>query len=45
MLYVLRLMCLLTNLAYTTAAVDNQRVIVAMPIVMNILNFQIVSTK
>ena len=45
MLYVLHLICFLINLAWTTAAVDNQRVIAAIPIVMNTINFQIVSTK
>lgn len=45
MLYVLNLIYFLINLAWTTAAVDNQRVIAAIPIVMNTINFQIVSTK
>jgi PhoPQ-activated pathogenicity-related protein len=31
---------LVRNLAWTTAAVDNQRVIAAVPIVMDILNLQ-----
>lgn len=44
-LYVLCLMYVPINLAWTTAAVDNKRVIAAMPIVMNTINFQIVSTK
>ena len=45
MLYVLHLIFFLIHLAWTAAAVDNQRVIAAIPIVMNTINFQIVSTR
>jgi hypothetical protein len=39
-LYLFMLILLINNLAWTTAAVDNERVIAAVPIVMDILNLQ-----